>query len=92
MTPTEIGSSCTHWNGTTIVLERKRPSVVDPSTENGTIASSTVTDAIVRSPCCGFVTLIRISPGLNATRRTSNSSACGGLLPISPASEAPEAT
>ena len=35
---------------------------------NGTIASSTITCAIVRSSCCGFVTRTRISPGLNSTR------------------------
>ena len=52
-----------------------------PSSVYGTIASSTVTEAIVRSSRCGFVTRIRISPGLNSTRRMSNSSAGGGFLP-----------
>ena len=37
------GSSSTHWNGTTIVLERSRPSVAGPSMLCATIASSTVT-------------------------------------------------
>jgi len=31
VTPTEIGSSCTHSNGTTIDAERSRPSVRSPS-------------------------------------------------------------
>ena len=72
VTPTEIGSSSTQSYGTTIVLERRRPSVAGPVQVNGTMASSTVTDATVRSSRCGFVTLMRISPGLNSTRRTSN--------------------
>ena len=49
--------------GTTIVLERSRPSVAGPSSVNGTIASSTVTEAIVRSSRCGLRTRTRISPG-----------------------------
>ena len=65
VTPTEIGSSSTQSYGTTIVLERRRPSVCGPSSEYGTIASSTVTVAIVRSSGCGFVTWIRIVPGSN---------------------------
>ena len=92
VTPTVIGSSSTQSNGITTVLERKRPSVASPSTVNGTMASSTVTDAIVRSSCCGFVTRTRISPGWNSTRRTSNSSACGGFEPIRPTSDEPVAT
>ncbi len=75
VTPTVIGSPSTQSNGITIVLERSRPSVAGPSSSNGTIASSTVTDAIVRSSCCGFVTRTRISPGSKTTLRTSNSSA-----------------
>ncbi len=51
-----------------------------------------MTEAIVRSSGCGFVTRIRISPGLNSTRRTSNSSGGGGLVPIRPTSDAPDAT
>ena len=81
VTPTVIGSSSTQSNGTTIVLERRRPSVVGPSTVYGTIASSTLTFAIVRSSGCGFRTMIRISPGENSTRRMSNSSAGGGFVP-----------
>ncbi len=54
VTPTVIGSSSTQSNGISIVLDRRRPSVESPSTVNGTIASSTVTDAIVRSSCCGI--------------------------------------
>jgi hypothetical protein len=34
---------------------------------NGTIASSTVIEAIVIASVCGFVTRILISPGLNST-------------------------
>ena len=49
VTPTEIGSFSTQSNGTTIVLERSRPSSRGPSSVNGTIASSTVTEAIVSS-------------------------------------------
>jgi hypothetical protein len=49
VTPTAIGSSSTQSCSTTIVAERSRPSVRSPSTEKGTIASSTVTRAIVRS-------------------------------------------
>jgi hypothetical protein len=66
---------------TLIVAERRRPSVRSPSTLYGTIASSTVTEAIVRSSRCGFVTLMLIWPGCNSTRRMSNSSAGGGLRP-----------
>ena len=54
---------------TTIVLERSLPSSRGPSSVKGTIASSTVTDAIVRSSRWGFVTRMRISPGSNWTRR-----------------------
>src|SRR5207247_9799967 len=79
VTPTEIGSSSTQSYGTTILLERRRPSVAGPSRVNGTIASSTVTDATVRSSRWGLVTLIRISPGLNSTRRTWTWAAGGGL-------------
>src|SRR6266511_4234802 len=75
-----------------MVAERSRPSPRSPSTEKWTIASSTVTAAIVRSSRCGFVTRIRISPGLNSTRRTSNRSAAGGLRPISLTSESPLVT
>ncbi len=39
------------------MADRSRSSVFDPSTPNGTIASSTVTDAMVRSSVCGLVTL-----------------------------------
>ena len=92
VTPIVIGSSWTQRYGITIVLERSRPSVCGPSTSNGTIASSTVTEAIVRSSCCGFVTRTLISPGLNSTRRTSNSSGCGGFAPIRPTSDEPDAT
>jgi hypothetical protein len=46
-----------------IVAERRRPSVRSPSRVYGTIASSTVTEAMVRSSRCGFVTLMLISPG-----------------------------
>ena len=74
------------------MLERSRPSFAGPSSVYGTIASSTVTDAIVRSSVCGFVTRIRISPGWNSTRRTSNSSAGGGFSPSRPTSEEPLAT
>jgi hypothetical protein len=70
-----IGSSATQRNGITIVLERSRPSVCGPSSSKGTMASSTATEAITRSSCCGLVTRTRISPGLNSTRRMSNSSA-----------------
>src|SRR5688572_30830687 len=89
VTPTVIGSPSTQSKGTTIVLERSRPSVVAPSTVNGTIASSTLTLAIVRSSGCGFRTVIRISPGENSTRRMSNSSAGGGFVPTSSASDDP---
>src|SRR3954464_15632760 len=78
VTPTVYGSSSTHWNGTTIVLERSRPSSAGPSSSNGTTASSTVTAAIVSFGGCGFVTRIRISPGTNSTRRMSNRSTAGG--------------
>ena len=71
VTPTEIGSFSTQSYGTTIVLERSRPNVAGPFRVNGTIALSTVTEATVRSSRWGLVTLIRISPGLNSTRRTS---------------------
>ena len=89
VTPIVIGSSWTQRYGITIVLERNRPSVCGPSTSKGTIASSTVTEAIVRSSCCGFVTRTLISPGLNSTRRTSNRSGCGGFAPIRPTSDEP---
>ena len=55
-----------------IVLERSRRSAAGPSSRYGTIASSTVTLAIVSFGRCGLVTLILISPGLNSTRRTLN--------------------
>jgi hypothetical protein len=64
-------------NGTVTVREASLDSVAPPSIRNGTIASSTVTDAIVISSRCGFVTRIRISPGRNSTRRMSSSSAAG---------------
>ncbi len=89
VTPTVIGSSSTQLKGTTIVLERRRPSVVGPSTVKGTIASSTLTFAIVRSSGCGLRTRILTSPGWNSTRRMSNSSAGGGLLPMSSAIRSP---
>ncbi len=89
VTPTVIGSSSTQLKGTTIVLERRRPRVVGPSTVYGTIASSTLTFAIVNSSGCGFRTRIRISPGVNVTRRMSNSSAGGGLRPTMSASHEP---
>ena len=89
VTPTVIGSPSTQSNGTTIVLERSRPSVVGPSTVNGTIASSTLTFAIVRSSGCGLRTVMRISPGENSTRRMSNSSAGGGFVPTRSASDEP---
>ncbi len=91
VTPTEIGSSGTQSYWTEITRERSRPSVGSPSTSKGTIASSTVTDAIVRSSRCGFVTRMWISPGWNSTRRMSNSSAGGGLSPISPVIDPPAA-
>ena len=56
---------------------------------NGTIASSTVTVAIVSFCRCGFVTRIRISPGLNSTRRMSNWSAGGGARPTRSSSVVP---
>jgi hypothetical protein len=74
------------------VLERSRESVRSPSTVNGTIASSTVTDAIVRSSACGFVTRISISPGWNSTRRTSNSSAGGAEAPSRSTTDEPVVT
>ena len=74
------------------MLERSRPSVCGPSSSNGTIASSTVSEAIVRSSCCGFVTRTLISPGSNSTRRTSNSSGWGALAPIRLTSDEPDAT
>jgi hypothetical protein len=92
VTPMIIGSSVTQRYGITIVLERSRSSVRGPSSSNGTIASSTVTDAIVRSSCCGLVTRTRISVCLNSTRRTSNSSGCGAFWPIRPTIDVPEAT
>ena len=49
VTPIRSGSSGTQSYGTRIVAERRRPSVRSPSTVKGTIASSTVTVAIVRS-------------------------------------------
>ena len=49
VTPIEGGSSGTQSYGIVIVAERRRPSVASPSTVYGTIASSTVTVAIVRS-------------------------------------------
>ena len=75
-----------------IVLERRRFSVAGPSSVNGTIASSTVTDAIVSSSGCGLRTRIRISPGLNSTRPMSNASAAGGFWPIRSTSESPRET
>src|SRR5262245_65934467 len=90
--PTEIGSSSYHWNGTTTVEERSRPSVVGPSTENGTISSATDTLAIVSSSRCGFRTTTRNSPGENSTRRTSNWSAGGGFEPTRSTSEEPAVT
>ena len=45
------------------MLERSRLTSFGPSTVNGTIASSTVTEAIVIGSACGFVTRILISPG-----------------------------
>ena len=63
------------------MLERSRPSVAGPSSVYGTMASSTVTEAMVRSSRCGLRTRIRISPARNSTRRTSNSSAGGGVPP-----------
>ena len=87
-----IGSSSTQSNGTTIVLERSRPSVVGPSSVYGTIASSTLTFAIVRSSRCGFRTTMRISPGENSTRRMSNSSAGGGFVPTRSTSDEPAVT
>ena len=68
VTPTEIGSSSTQSYGTTIVLERSRPSVAGPSSVNGTIASSTVTERdrqLARAAGCARGS--RISPG--RTRR-----------------------
>jgi hypothetical protein len=49
VTPTAIGSSSTQSWATTISLERSRSRVRGPSSSNGTIASSTVTSAIVSS-------------------------------------------
>ena len=89
VTPTVIGSPSTQSYGTTRVLERRRPSVVGPSTVYRTIASSTFTLAIVRSSGCGLRTVIRISPGENSTRRMSNSSAGGGFVPTRSASDEP---
>ena len=48
------------------MLDLSRPSVAGPSRVNGTIASSTVTDAMVRSSGCGF--------------RTSDADLAGGQL------------
>ena len=89
VTPTARGSSSTQSYGTTMVDERRRPSVSSPSTVKGTIASSTVTMAIVRSSRCGFVTRIRTSPGESSTRLMSNSSAGGGLCPTRSRMEPP---
>src|SRR5512134_286345 len=89
--PTAIGSSSTQAYGTTMVAERRRPSVVGPSTVYGTIASSTVTVAIDRSSRCGLVTRIRISPGENSTRLTSNASGGGGFSPTRSSSDSPRA-
>ena len=74
-----------------MVAERRRPSVVGPSTVKGTIASSTVTVAMVRSSRCGFVTRIWISPGENSTRRTSKASGGGGFSPTRSSRESPRA-
>jgi len=54
------------------VVERSRDRSGDPSTRNGTIASSTVTAATVSSARWGFVTRTLISPGLNSIRLISN--------------------
>ena len=86
------GSSSTQSKGISIAVERSRPTVRGPSRVNGTIASSTVTDAIVMSSGWGLRTSTRISPGWNSTRRTSSSSAGGGLAPISEVSELPDDT
>jgi hypothetical protein len=71
------------------VLERSRLSVAGPSMRKGTIASSTVTVAMVSFWRCGLVTRIWISPGLNSTRRMSNWSSGGGARPTRSRSEAP---
>ena len=72
---------------------RAKPADVrGPSSRNGMIASSTVTEAIVIASRCGFVTRMRISPGWNSTRRMSNSSAGGGFWPIRSKSESPHET
>jgi hypothetical protein len=89
VTPTAIGSSSTQSYGMTMVVERRRSSVAVPSSWYGTTASSTVTSAMVNSSRCGFVTRMRISPGLNSTRRMSNASAGGGLRPTSSRSDPP---
>ena len=68
--------------GTTIVLERSRPSVGGPSTPEG--HDRVVDGHAARSSAlcrCGFVTRILISPGLNSTRRMSNSSRGRGRPP-----------
>src|SRR5262245_45853679 len=76
----------------TTVVERRRPIVRAPSSVYGTIASSTVTVAIVMSSRCGFVTLTLIWPGRNSTRRTSSSSRGGGFCPTRSSSELPVET
>ena len=92
VTPTAIGSPSTQSNGTTIVLERSRFSVAGPSSVKGTIASSTVTEAIVSSSGCGLRTRMRISPGPNSTRWMSNTSGGGGFVPIRSTSDDPPET
>ena len=56
VTPTVYGSSSTQSNGTTIVVDASRPSVARPVEGERDDASSTVTDAMVSSSGCGFVT------------------------------------
>jgi hypothetical protein len=71
------------------VLERRRFRVRAPSISKGTIASSTVTDPIVISSCCGFVTRMWISLGSKVTRRIWNSSVGGACAPTRSTSEPP---
>ena len=91
VTPTVYGSPSTQSNGISSVVERRRPRVVGPSASKGTIASSTVTSAMVRSSGCGLRTTTRICPSRNSTRRMSSVSAAGGPSPTRPVIELPDA-
>lgn len=92
VTPNAYGSFGTQSKGTITVAERSRSSVAGPSIRNAVTALSTVTDAIVSASGCGFLTRIRISPGRNSTRLTSNVSTAGGLAPTRSMTEFPRPT